>query len=74
MILSDLPVHREQAAVEAVFFRRQDPPDLARVLEGHVPVAADERSRMRQAARVSADCRMAAFADGFASLVEGCVS
>ena len=74
MILSDLPVHLEQAAEEAVFFRRQDPQGLARVLEGHVPVPDDERSRMRQAAHASADRRMAAFADGFASLVEGCVS
>jgi glycosyltransferase involved in cell wall biosynthesis len=73
MILSDLPVHLEQAADEAVFFHRQDPQDLARVLEAHVPVAADERSRLRQAARLNADRRMSAFADGFASLVEACV-
>lgn len=73
MILSDIPVHLEQAVDEAMFFHRQDPHDLARVLEAHVPVAADERCRLRRAASMNAARRMSAFADGFASLVETCV-
>lgn len=73
MVLSDLPVHREQAAEEALFFRRQDPQDLARVLEGHAPLSAEERTQLRRTARIKADLRIGAFAEGFASFVEECV-
>jgi len=69
MILSDIPVHREQAGVGAVYFDVDDAEALAEHL------AAGERSPERTAVRnllPGLDGRVAAFAVDFVAAVEQC--
>lgn len=62
MILSDLPVHREQAGDTARYFDRSDPSDLARVM-----VAAWTENARAMAPKVDNKADLARFADRFAA-------
>jgi glycosyltransferase involved in cell wall biosynthesis len=73
LILSDIAVHREQAAQEGVFFRRLDAADLADALEAHASVAPTERAARAVRASTDAHRRVKAFADDFIGLVHDCI-
>lgn len=66
VLVSDIPVHREQDAPGAVYFDRHDPADLAAKLE-HVwhEVAAGPDRALEEAARAALPARMQAFARTF---------
>jgi glycosyltransferase involved in cell wall biosynthesis len=53
MILSDLPVHREQAADIAMFFDATRPQELANILRTWVPLDIDTRTKLSIDASVS---------------------
>lgn len=69
MILSDLPVHREQASDIARFFDRTSAASLAEALLATPRAAPVDEAALRQAS----DRRMAAFAQSFVNLVEATV-
>lgn len=69
MILSDLAVHREQAADQAIYFDRYSAEALAQTLSGFVPLLRDKRSELRNVARVQANQRVNRFARDFVELV-----
>ncbi len=65
MLLSDLPVHREQAGDIARFFDRFSAASLADALAATGPAPARDLARLAHAA----DTRVAAYARAFAGLV-----
>ncbi len=69
MILSDLAVHREQAADQAIYFDRYSAEALAQTLSGFVPLSLDKRRALRGSARVQANRRVNRFARDFVELV-----
>ncbi len=71
LILSDIPVHREQAGANAIYFDPADPAALATVLTDFVPLAAEARNAARVAARAAAELRMQTFAEEFLEVVRG---
>jgi hypothetical protein len=70
MMLSDLSVHREQAAEQAVYFKRDSAQSLADAMHAFEPLSLAQREARRQAARHDAQLRLARFADDFVSVVE----
>lgn len=70
MILSDLPVHREQAGSDAILFDPHSPEDLALKLEAFVPYSPAERAGAADEAVVKAGQRVEIFARTFADLIE----
>jgi len=72
LVLSDIPVHREQDAPFASYFDKDDPEDLARVLAeamtaGQPDVAPAQLGQQN-------DQRMCAFADAYADLLRSTVA
>ena len=65
MILSDLPVHKEQAGNKAIYFDRTDPDSLAKRLKMQNPTTKDEWIVRAKQARVDAVVRTKKFADEF---------
>ena len=69
MVLSDLEVHKEQAADQAVFFDRHSPAALAAALAGFQPLTQQARLARRTQAAAQADLRVRRFAQDFGALV-----
>ena len=69
LVLSDLDVHREQAADSAHYFDRHSATSLAQALAAVSPISDDERERRLAVARVEAQARVETFARAFATLV-----
>lgn len=69
MILSDLEVHKEQAAGQAVFFDRHSSNSLAECLSKFEPPPASRRLEMQKSAGEDALARVGRFADEFVNLV-----
>jgi glycosyltransferase involved in cell wall biosynthesis len=69
LLLSDIPVHREQAGASAVYFEPADPGALAKVLTDFLPLAADARDAARVAAQAEAEKRTQTFAEEFVKVV-----
>ena len=74
LILSDLPVHKEQAGTGAVYFDRHDAGSLANVLRMFGPLALTDRLHAAHAARASARERVAQFSKDFESAVHQAVT
>lgn len=74
LVLSDLDVHREQAASAATYFERHSAASLADVLEAARPLTVAQREQCLRDARVAADQRVRQFATDFVTLVTDCVA
>ena len=74
LILSDLPVHREQAGDGASYFDRSSATSLAEVLAGFRPLLAEERDRRSKAAASDAESRVSAFAEQFVAVSMRCLA
>jgi len=70
MLLSDLPVHREQMGAEAVYFARQSASSLAKALADFSPLNTERRVLRLAAAREAAKLRVATFAQEFVDACE----
>ncbi|GIX17762.1 MAG: glycosyl transferase [Rhodothalassiaceae bacterium] len=73
MILSDLPVHREQAGGDAIYFDPASPEELAQALLRFRPLTATERERRRVAAETASWRRVEAFSRQFLAIVRGII-
>jgi len=69
MLLSDIPVHREQAQDSAHFFLSDSAVDLARALKEFEPVPLERRLALQRTAAAQARQRVARFASDFVELV-----
>jgi glycosyltransferase involved in cell wall biosynthesis len=65
MILSSLPVHREQAGENALYFSPDSPHELARLLQSFRPLSREERAAAATKARIESGVRLAQFARDF---------
>jgi glycosyltransferase involved in cell wall biosynthesis len=74
LILSDLPVHREQAGDRASYFGMDDPTQLADAIQCFVPLSRGEREHRALDARTNAEARVSEFAARFVATVESCLS
>ena len=72
LLLSDIPVHREQAGEAASYFDPQSANELAIALGNYAPVAADGRRAARVDARRAAAVRVEAFASQFVEVAQRC--
>jgi glycosyltransferase involved in cell wall biosynthesis len=70
LLLSDISVHREQAADEASYFDRYSSDSLARALAGFKPVTRLERVVRAQKAHILAQERVRTFARDFSRVVQ----
>jgi glycosyltransferase involved in cell wall biosynthesis len=70
MLLSDLPVHREQAEGQAIFFDRYSPAALAEALDSFPEMDSAERATRRTAAMRSSTFRTLQFANDFVRVAE----
>lgn len=70
MLLSDLPVHREQMGAEAQYFDPHSANSLADALDHFEPLGAHERVHRYENARERAEPCVAKFAAAFAALCE----
>lgn len=70
MILSDIPVHREQAGENAVYFDHSSPEALANILISFSPLGPKERKMQIDLARDSAKMRVKCFALEFFEIVQ----
>ena len=73
LILSDIPVHREQAGVDATYFDPTSAAALAAVLRDLPPVSAADRTAACAAAHAAATHRTRAFAAQFVQVVAACL-
>ena len=69
MILSSLPVHREQAGGNALYFSPDSPQELAAHLRDFRPWSPEERAAAVTRARADASLRLARFAHDFYDVV-----
>lgn len=74
LLLSDIPVHREQAGGTAAYFDPNGVGELAAALGNYVPVGDDVRRAARAAASGAARARVEAFASGFADVAQQCLA
>ena len=74
MVLSDLPVHMEQAGDQAVYFDRTSAPALADALAALQPIEPAERARRGERALADARARTARFASDFVALARHTVA
>ena len=74
MLLSDLPVHREQAGDRARFFDRWSAASLADTLQGFEVLTQAQREDQVIAARCDALQRVRRFAGEFTALVQRCLT
>lgn len=70
MILSDIPVHREQAGENAVYFDPSSPEALANVLISFSPLGANEREVQIELAKDSSKMRVKCFAQEFFEIAQ----
>ena len=70
MILSDIPVHREQAGENAIYFDPSSPEALAKTLISFSPLGANERKMQIELAKNSAKIRVKCFAKEFFEIVQ----
>jgi glycosyltransferase involved in cell wall biosynthesis len=73
LILSDLNVHREQAAGSALFFNPDAPEQLAAHLSQYQPADARQRELLAAQARAAALNRLAQFAQEFSAVLTECL-
>ena len=72
MILSDLPVHREQAGDRASYFARSSATSLAETLAAFRPLPSEERDRRSKEAVADVECRVRVFAEQFVAVARHC--
>jgi glycosyltransferase involved in cell wall biosynthesis len=72
LILSDIPVHREQARAEAAYFDPYNASELASILGNLVPPPAEAGSARRAAAAAAAARRVQDFSEDFAQVALHC--
>lgn len=70
MVLSDLPVHHEQAGDKATYFDRTSASSLADVLDNFQPLPVDVRQTQRATALLAAKNNVAGFANDFVCLIQ----
>jgi glycosyltransferase involved in cell wall biosynthesis len=72
MLLSDLPVHREQTGEDAFYFDRHSAQSLADALDAFIPLEEAQRELCVEAAREAAIQRVERFARNFVELATFC--
>jgi hypothetical protein len=72
LMLSDIPVHREQAEESATYFDPDDAQGLAAALASFEPLSSDSRMRARVLGSNAAAARVRRFAEDFASVARQC--
>jgi glycosyltransferase involved in cell wall biosynthesis len=70
LILSSLPVHKEQAEQRALYFEKDSPEQLARILETFEPLTASQRQLRVDQSRLEAADAVKRFGRQFAELAE----
>jgi glycosyltransferase involved in cell wall biosynthesis len=70
MILSDIPVHREQAGENAVYFDPSSPEALANILISFTPLRVNKRKMQIKLAKDSAKIRVQSFALEFFGIIQ----
>lgn len=70
LILSDLPVHLEQAGAEATYFERASAASLAAALESKRSSASKDMTERRREARARVASSISRFAEDFLSVVD----
>jgi len=73
MILSSLAVHKEQAQDKALYFDKDSPEQLARILETFDPLTAQQRLLLAHKSGIAAADAVRRFADQFSELTEAVV-
>jgi len=73
MILSDLPVHKEQAGTGAAYFKKDDAYALARALEGVVPLSPADRDKRLAAGMAEAERLSIRFVGDFIAAADAAV-
>jgi len=73
MILSDLPVHKEQAGTRAAYFKKDDAYALARALEGVVPLSPADRDKRLAAGMAEAERLSIRFVGDFIAAADAAV-
>jgi glycosyltransferase involved in cell wall biosynthesis len=69
LLLSDIPVHREQAGADAIYFDPADASALSTALMDFMPLDAEARNAARVRARAAAELRLHTFANEFMQVV-----
>lgn len=72
LILSDLPVHREQMGKEGTYFERTSAASLAKVLASFQPLSLHDRHQLRDVAAIEAERRVGEFAKQFVAVAQRC--
>lgn len=70
MLLSDIPVHREQAGTDATYFDPRSASSLAEALMAFRPLSQEQKATRRRLAREHAIRRVRTFADDFTRLAK----
>jgi glycosyltransferase involved in cell wall biosynthesis len=70
MILSSLRVHKEQAKGKALYFDKDSPAQLARILETFEPLPGPQRAALAERSRIAAADAVRRFAVQFCELME----
>ena len=74
LLLSDLPVHLEQAGADASYFDRHSATALATALAGFATLTPEQRASRNALARTEATRRVRQFARDFATLAHDCAA
>ena len=74
LLLSDLPVHLEQAGADASYFDRHSAASLAAALAGFTALTTEQRASRKALARTEATRRVKQFAVDFATLAHNCAA
>ena len=74
LLLSDLPVHLEQAGADASYFDRHSAASLAAALAAFTALTPEQRASRKALARTEATRRVRQFAEDFASLAHDCAA
>lgn len=74
LLLSDLPVHLEQAGADASYFDRHSAASLAAALAGFADLSPEQRASGKALARTEASRRVRQFAEDFAALAHDCAA
>ena len=74
LLLSDLPVHLEQAGADASYFDRHSAASLAAALAAFPALTPEQRASRSALARTEATRRVRQFAEDFASLAHDCAA
>lgn len=74
LLLSDLPVHLEQAGADASYFDRHSAASLAAALACFADLSPEQRASRKTLARTEATSRVRQFAEDFAALAHDCAA